>query len=56
MLWSETAEFPGPDHNPDVADSKTVYSLVGFGQGIYTIIRRFVIIRVNPKQHLLEAW
>ena len=63
MLWTETAGSRIPARTP--TDNSMVTTLryrdpaitAGrFGEDIHSQIRRFVIVKVNRKQHFILAW
>lgn len=54
MLWSETASA-----TMQVARAGTENSAITvgrFGQGIYSQIRRFIVMKVNRERHFVYAW
>jgi hypothetical protein len=63
MLWTETA---GETHRSRTAtDNSKVTTQIyrnnaispgRFGQDVYSQIRRFVIVKVNRRQHFVLAW
>jgi hypothetical protein len=70
MLWHEPAAERLPPRNATENSQVTeqMYTIPEpgrkepsiisgrWGQGIYSQIRRFVVVRVNKSQHFVEAW
>ncbi|KAH7081319.1 kinase-like domain-containing protein [Paraphoma chrysanthemicola] len=48
MLWSETA-------SPTMIGNRTALTVGRFGEGVYSQIRRFVVMRVNKQKHFVYA-
>ena len=52
MLWAETASATLTRNGTE----NTGITIGRFGQGVFSQIRRFVIMKVNRSQHFVYAW
>jgi hypothetical protein len=61
MLWTETAGGNFPKSSATVNSSATIneemmFEIGRFGEVVYSSICRFVIVKVNRRQHFVQAW
>jgi hypothetical protein len=52
MLWAETASATMARNGTE----NTAITVGRFGQGVFSQIRRFVIMKVNRQRHFIYAW
>lgn len=56
MLWAETLSETASRNHVRNGTVNTAITVGRFGQGVYSQIRRFVVVRVNRRDHFVYAW